>query len=173
MVKFDPSNAECLVFVYKQGVLSTLAHDLRLQVTDFCLDVDEARRTLTARASSSSLRVDCAMRDGAEAEKPLSAGDVKTIESVIVKDVLHSDKYPEIRFLSTCIADIEGGYDVTGTLTLHGVTKQIAARARPDGGRLVVEMPIQQPDCEIKPYSFLLGAFKAKPEVTVRLAVTL
>jgi hypothetical protein len=103
MVKFDPSNAECLVFVYKQGLLSMLAHDLRLQVTDFCLDVDEASRTLTARARASSLRVDCAMRDGAEAEKPLSAGDLKTIESVIVKDVLHSDKYPEIRFLSTCI----------------------------------------------------------------------
>jgi polyisoprenoid-binding protein YceI len=40
-------------------------------------------------------------------------------------DFFNTKQYPTIEFVSTAVAPIEGGYQVTGNLTLHGETKPV------------------------------------------------
>jgi polyisoprenoid-binding protein YceI len=40
-------------------------------------------------------------------------------------DFFNSKQFPEITFRSTAVKAVEGGYEVTGDLTLHGVTKPV------------------------------------------------
>ena len=56
-----------------------------------------------------------------------------------------------------------------GELTLHGVTKPLAARTRLVDGRQQLELTLHQPDYGITPYRAMLGTLKIKPDVTVRI----
>lgn len=49
-------------------------------------------------------------------------------------DFLNVDKYPEAKFVSTSITNVDGDeFDVVGDLTLHGVTKEITIEAEKVG----------------------------------------
>lgn len=49
-------------------------------------------------------------------------------------DFLNVDKYPEAKFVSTSITNVDGdAFDLVGDLTLHGVTKQITIEAEKVG----------------------------------------
>lgn len=175
MPRFDATSAECHVFTFKEGVLSAVAHDLRIRVERFTIDVDEEAGPIEARFHADSLRVDCAMKDGREAPDTLRDGQKRDIEANIVDAVLHPRKHPEIVFRSTKVeGKIEGKVDerrIEGTLSLHGVTRPIHAVARRQAGRWITEVELHQPDFGIKPYSAMLGALKIRATVRVRVSV--
>lgn len=167
--RFDASSAECLVFTYKEGLLSPLAHDLKIRVTRFTLDVDEERRAIKARFDAGSLRVVCAMRGGVEAPGTLSAAQRREIESSIAHDVLDAPAFPEIRFSSTSVRDKGDHYLVKGTLVLHGRTRPVPVHARRPGDFYVAEARLHQPDFGIQPYRGFFGTLKVKADVTVQV----
>lgn len=169
--RLAPPVAVCRVLSYREGLLSRLGHDLELDVTRFEIEVDERARAVVARFDPGSLRVLRAMRDGQELPDALSDADRATIEQHARGDVLDAGHYPEIRFTSSAVADAGGGWDVAGTLALHGVERQIIVQVRPEGGRMVASVPLDQDDFGIRPFSALLGALKVKPDVTVRLSL--
>lgn len=170
MPKLDQSSAECAVFTFKEGLLSSVAHDLRIAVTRFELELEGAR--LTARFDTTSLRVDTPMKDGAPNPSALGAADKEKIAAQIRDDVLHSSKFPEALFRSTSVTVCgDGGYEVAGELTLHGVTKPLRARSQLVSGRQEVELRLHQPDFGITPYRAMLGTLKIQPDVVVRLRV--
>jgi hypothetical protein len=170
--RFHQDNADVLVFTYKEGLLSAIAHDLKIRVTRFAIHVDEATNAIEATFEPGSLRVVTAMKNGQEAHGALSDSDRKKIEENIVDDVLHAKKFPEIRFTSTSVEEDSGtGYRVRGKLTLHGKTREVTFVTRTDGEGQVAEITIHQPDFGITPYSAMLGTLKIKPDVTVRVAL--
>ena len=172
MPSYDSTNAECLVFTFKEGLLSPIAHDLRLRFTRFSLEVDAAASSVVARFDTNSLAVDCPMKEGAENPSALSASDTQKIAGQIREDVLHGSKYPEAVFRShTVIARSDGGYDLEGELTLHGVTKPLAAQTRLVAGRQQLELRLHQPDFGITPYRAMLGTLKIQADVTIRITV--
>jgi len=171
MVHFDASSADCLVLTLKEGLLSAVAHDLKIRVTKFVIIIDEQKRTIEARFDANSLRVVCAMRDGVESPGSLSTANMRDIERTIVRDVLASGTYPEIRFVSTGVREQRGAYVIKGTLTLHGTVRPITVRARLENQRYVAEARVYQPDFGIRPYSAMLGALKVQADVTVRIAI--
>jgi polyisoprenoid-binding protein YceI len=170
MAHYDAASAECLVFTFKEGLLSAIAHDLRIRVTRFDVDV-EGTSAVRARFDADSLRVVSAMHDGVPNEATLSDGDKQKIEGNIRDDVLAAKKHPEIRFDATKITPEGEGFRVEGDLALHGQTRPIAFHARPEGDRLVAEVTLHQPDFGIKPYSAMLGTLKIKPDVRVRCSI--
>jgi polyisoprenoid-binding protein YceI len=86
--------------------------------------------------------------------------------------VLHSNQHPVVRFESTAVTPLDdGGYDISGNLTLHGVTRPISTRTRVENGRQVAEVQIHQPDFGIKPFKAMLGTLKVQPDVRVRCSV--
>jgi hypothetical protein len=171
MVHLDPSSAECLVFTYKGGLLSAVAHDLKIRVTKFVIEVDEATRAISAGFDAASLRVVCAMSAGKEVPRSLTAANKREIEGNIVRDVLDARRYPEIRFVSTGVEEKGGSYVVKGKLALHGHERQVRVQVREAGDHYIAEARIHQPDFGIQPYTALLGTLKVQPDVSVRIVV--
>ena len=142
MAIYNGSNAECFVFTSKEGLFSKAAHDLKIRVEQF---------------------------DGREEDLP--ARDVQKIHNHIVKDVLHSKEFPEVRFVSSSVEAVDGGFRVQGSLTLHGQTRPLSADIRAEGHRWVTDVPLRQPDFGIKPFRALFRTIRIKPDVQVRVSV--
>ena len=161
------------MLTFKEGLLSPIAHDLRLLVTRFSLHVDDAGGTIEASFDSSSLRVDAPMKDGRENPGALSEADKLQIAAQIRDDVLHSAKFPEVVFRSSvCRPRDDGGYDVQGSLTLHGVTRAISAHTTCVEGRQRLELTLHQPDFGITPFRAMLGTLRIRPDVLVYVELT-
>ena len=170
MASYGPDRAECLVYTFKEGLLSTVAHDLELRVTAFAIEVADDARSLEARFDARSLRVERNMHAGRPGSPP-SARDRETIEANIAGDVLEARDFPEIRFRSTAITREGTQAIIEGTLTLHGRTRPITFRAVEESGRWVTEVHLHQPDYGIRPYSALLGTLRVQPAVMVRVTL--
>ena len=171
MIRLGPPHAECLVLTRREGLLSGLGHDLEIAVARFDLRIDEVKRTVDASFDAASLRVVHAFRDARENAITLSDGDRRTIEDNVRRDVLETNRFPEIRFRSTRVVETSDGFDVTGRLSLHGKEREVVLPMRRRDDRYVGEVTLRQPDFGIKPYGVMLGAIRVRPEVVVRIAV--
>lgn len=182
MLKFDPSNVECSVFTFKEGVLSAVAHDLKLKVSKFEIatqmsaqgnDLSEWDISIKAVFDAASLKIVCAMRAGKELPGALKPSDHRDIEKHIAATVLKTEQFPKIRFSST---DVSGGRDnlrITGKLTLCGVTRTVVVPVARQKSSYMAEVMLDQTDFGMKPFSALLGTMKVKPEVKVRMSFAL
>ena len=170
MSTYNQDNAECYIFTFKEGLLSPIAHDLRIKVTRFSIQVDDAGGAVTASFDTSSLRVDTPMKDGKENPSALNDADKEKIAGQIRDDVLHSGKHPEARFQSRAAQKRgDGGYDLEGDLTLHGTTKPIKASTTPSSGRQQLDFTLHQPDFGITPFKAMMGTLKIQADVKVRI----
>lgn len=169
MPRFDPNNAECRVFTFKEGLLSAVAHDLELIVRRFEIDLADDRSRVRAHFDPRSIEVVDAIVDGRRAPDTLSARDKAKIQSNIVSDVIPVKKHPDIRFESTEVEHADGGWRVHGRLELAGRTKDLLVQTKRDGDTDVAEVVLHQPDYGIKPYSAMLGALKIKPDIRIEL----
>jgi hypothetical protein len=166
-MRFDETSASCQVFTFKEGLLSPVAHDLRLRVTRFSIEVAEQ---IVARFDASSLVVESPMKDGADDPSALSEADKHKIAGQIRDDVLHSARFPEITFRSTAWAPrADGGHDLQGELALHGVTRRVEARTTASEGRQCLSLVLHQPDFGITPYRALLGTLRVRADVRIEL----
>ena len=171
MGSYNASTAQCLVYSYKDGLLSKIAHDLKHQVTRFNLRIDPQRAVVEAELDARSLRVMCVMREGREIDGVLSQDDRKKIESQIVDDVLHANSYPIIRFKSTLLADNSNGVRIEGVLDINNTKRSVSTVAWRANGYYQADVEINQPEFGIKPFSAMMGTLKIKPKVLVRMRV--
>ncbi len=154
-----------LVFSYKEGLLSAVAHDLKLIVGTFTIEAEGDR--ITGDFEAASVRVLTAMKDGAEQSGSMSDSMKVDIEKNLQRDVLDSRKFPAIRFEATSVTPSS----VEGRLTLHGTTRSISGKRVDAGGKRIAEFRLDQRDFGIKPFSAMLGTLKIKPEVLVRVSL--
>ena len=172
MQKFDQTSAICRIFTYKEGILSYLAHDLRISVTSFTVTLGGKDRFLEAYVDTRSLRVDCAMEDGKERPDLLSARDRTDIDNNIIRDVLHTDKYPDSILLSSSVKKEGENYLAKADLTLSGRTQEISFEVRrEDSKHYVADVRLLLPDFGIKPFSALLGAIKIRPDILIHIEI--
>lgn len=165
MPRLDSSKAEVLVFTFKEGLLSAVAHDLKLQLTRFTLDHEGER--YVAEFEAGSIRVLTAMKDGRDDPGTLSGSAKVDIEKNTLGDVLDVRKHPTARFESVRVTDAS----MEGRLTLHGVTKTLTGSLQKAAGVTTAEFRFDQRDFGIKPFSAMLGTLKIKPEVLVRVSL--
>jgi polyisoprenoid-binding protein YceI len=159
------------VYTFKEGLLSKLAHDLLIDVTDFKinLDVPEAGFTsgsLEMEIQANSLKVVCALKDG-ERTDALKEKDIADIEKDMSGKVLHPDKYPTVNFRSKTIQEKDGGYKINGDLSLHGVTNSIDFDIETNGVNLKGMITLLQTDYGIKPFKAMMGTLKIKNEINI------
>jgi polyisoprenoid-binding protein YceI len=157
---FDAAAVDCRVSVFREGLLTSVGHDLTLQVTALSLEVrdDDA---ITADFDAGSLRV---------TTEAVSASDRKKIERN-AEETLATRKYPKIEFRSVSVVRNGDRARIEGDLTLHGVTNPISVEARDDGKHWNAKIVLDQRKFGIKPFSAMLGALKVKPEVEVDISV--
>jgi hypothetical protein len=171
MPVYDASNAQCHIFTYKEGVLSAIAHDLKIAVCKFSVTLSEDRTAAHGEFDSSSLKVVCAMKGGAEVHSSLSASDKRKIEGNITRDVLHTRRFPVIRFQSTDIRHGVSGPVVGGTLDMHGRVRPVEAFGRLKDDGLELSVSLNQPDFGIKPYRAMMGTLRVQARLKVHLSV--
>jgi len=169
--QFDASSAQCLVFVLKEGMLSAVAHDVKVQIDEFEVAIDEPTRAIAAIFNADSAQVLTAMRDGQDDPDALSSEQKHQIELNIRTDVLKSREFPDIVFVSESVADSEAGYVAKGNLTIKDVTQSITFPVRRSDGFYVAEAKVHQPDFGIEPYSAMMGAIRVRPTVIVRVSI--
>ncbi len=165
MTRHDARSAEVLIFTFKEGLLSPVAHDLKLEVTRFSVELDA--KTARSELESSSLRLVTAMVNGVEAPSALPGFARSQIEKNLQNAVLETRRYPSVTFQATRVTLTE----LEGQLTLHGVTKPVRGTLRTEPTRWVAEFTLDQRSFGITPYSALFGTLRVRPEVQVRVTV--
>ena len=175
--RLDTNSGDLNVYTFKEGLLSKLAHDLLIDITDFKvnLEVPEAgfaSGSLELEIQTNSLKVICALKDG-EKTDALKEKDVADIEKDMGGKVLHPDKYPTANFSSKAIQEKEGGYKINGDLSLHGVTKSIDFDIDTNGGNLKGMITLLQKDYGIKPFKAMMGTLKIKNEINIGFDLSL
>jgi len=158
MTRIGQDTGSIEVFTFREGALSALGHDLRLRVSRF--DIDLLADSVSARVEASSLRVVGAMRGGNPADGTLS-------ERNCARDVLEAQKFAEATFVSSEVKQIEGGWSVRGTLTIHGVAHEGTFHVQRKDGRAIARIDVDIRSFRMKPYSAMLGALRVKPQVLV------
>jgi polyisoprenoid-binding protein YceI len=171
MIVYDANTAQCVVYSFKEGLLSKLAHDLKHRVTRFSVRVDEQTRAIEAEIDAQSLKVECVMKEGVETENGISDDDRKKIEGQIIEDVLNARKHPLIKFRSTAVVERPDALEIQGILELNDHRRPVTTLARRVNGHYVAQLTINQPEFSITPFSAMMGALKIKPEVLVRIHV--
>ena len=147
---------ELLVFTFKEGLLSRVAHDLKLAVEEVRLSLEADR--IEVWMAADSLRVRCAMKNGREDHRALSASNRREIETIISEQILHTRRHPTIHYSGVIQED-----SVVGTLTLCGVSQSVVLPWRAGHG----EITLDQRRFGIMPYRAMMGALKLKPELKV------
>lgn len=69
----------------------------------------------------------------------IDTNNVKRDEHLRAPDYFNAKQFPSMDFRSTDVKAVDGGYEVTGELTLHGVTKPVSFTLQ--GGDKVIEFP--------------------------------
>jgi hypothetical protein len=159
-------DASITLYTFKEGLLSKLAHDLRLSVTQFEI---RARGTeLSARFDPRSIRVDGVMRGGQLVRGEPSESDKRKIQGNMLDDVLRAQEYGEITFRGRSLSR-ESPFTVDGELTLCGVTRPLTALLVLRGERLVAELELTPSQWGIKPYRALGGTLKVQDRIRVAI----
>ena len=132
--QLDASSAECLLFVLKEGLLSAVAHDLKLRVDEFEVAIDEPTKSVAAIFNAESLRVINAMKDGKDDPGALSEDNKKQIELNIRLDVSDASGIEDWRFT---IRDRNGA--LFNSFSGEGMpAQQIIWNGRSSSGELVI-----------------------------------
>jgi polyisoprenoid-binding protein YceI len=167
--RIDVGQSRFTVRVFVGGLLSSFGHDHTIAARNFSGEtqftygtVAPASLEMTVRAASLSVT------------DKVSQSDREKIEATMRDEVLEVAKYPEINFRSknvTASRIDEGVYrvQISGELTLHGVTRGAVINARASFGagglRAQGEFSIKHSDYNLKRVSVAGGTIKVKEEI--------
>ena len=117
--------------------------------------------------------VSFATKDMKVTDPDISDKDRAEIQSTMLgPKVLDAEKYPEIRFKSSHIEQTSPGhYNVTGTLDLHGTSKQLSFEVTGAPDHYQGKSKLKQSDFGIKPISLFGGSVKVKDELELEFDV--
>ncbi len=154
------------VFTYKDGPLARFAHDLRLTVQRFSVEVQG--RDVRATFDPRSLVVDGVVKGTRIDPRTLTEKDVREILENLERHVLRWRQHPEIAFTGRVAASRDGVATVKGTLRLVGREGPLDVSLKRQGDRVVGEASLLQTRWGIQPFSAMLGAIRIKNLVLVR-----
>lgn len=157
------------VFVFKDGLLSRLGHDLRLSVHEFELHV--RNKAVTGSFNSGSLRVDGVMKRGKLVADGLSAKDKRKVEASVREQVLQSERFPRIELEAR--AETSGdSARVCGSLTLLGRRCALdPVHVIPAGTNILARTALTPSRWGVAPYKALAGALKVRDHLEVELTL--
>lgn len=151
-----------------EGRAARMGHSLELAIDAWeaaveLLDGEPVR--VRFRCVLSSMRVSSATGG----VLPVTELDRRTIVRNALR-TLGADQHPYVEFEGD-IAPAEGGYELTGTLTIAGAARPFSCTAATSHSEgqwgVVVDSSVRQSDFGITPYSQMLGALRVADEVGV------
>ncbi len=155
------------ILTFKDGLLSTAGHDLKLSVARFDLAIAPDFSTADLAIRAPDIQVICAMRDGREDRDALTSARKNEIHENLERKVLETDKYPTIAFHATAISEEE----IVGELRLHGANRIVRGKCATNANAVEATFTIDVRDFGMVPFKALLGTLKVKPAVLVRVMI--
>jgi polyisoprenoid-binding protein YceI len=158
------------VHVYKAGLLGGLGHEHEVRAHGYAgtvaYDVGHPSR------SRVSLTVPT---DSLEVVIAGDSSDIPAITKHMREDVLHVDRFPEIRFTGSAVVVRDSTLHLRGDLTMEGVTRPVEMDLRlevtPEILHVRGSFTVKQTDFGIAPYGTALGTVKVKNDVTFTLDI--
>src|SRR5207237_124538 len=119
------------VFTYKDGVLSAMAHDLRLTVEQFVVTLDDD--TVRGEFDLRSLALDGPVENVVVRPERCDERMRAEVEQAAQRRILHTEQHPASRFVGRAVPSAQG-FKVSGELALAGRTAPVSFDVRDDGG---------------------------------------
>ena len=167
------AEGEIHVYTFKEGVLSHIAHDLRLTLERFRVRFEQ--ETLSATFETDSLRVDGVMRTGELDPQGLDAGQRREIEHTLRTVILKTRRYPSARLEARADPGTrvnDAVFSVSGELELAGERRSLSFDVRREGAGFQTEIELVPSQWGIRPYRALLGAIRLQDRVRVVARLT-
>ena len=174
MATLSENEISVKIYTRREGLASPFAHDLEIRAQRLTCEFRKSGHgafAVEAHIDARRLRVRCAVTGMHEESGVLSLADKDRINAHIQQDVLHTDTFPDIHFVSTHVDAVPDSLDVTGELTLMGCTRTIRLLAHRVHRHFVATTQIHQPDFGIKPFAAPLGLMRVKPDVLVEISL--
>ena len=159
-----PQQSAVTIHVFKAGLFSGLGHNhvVLAPLGGASMDPEGLKA-----------EVSFAVKDMQVLDPEVSDKDRAEIQSTMLGlKVLDAAKYPEIRFKSSRIEQTSAGhYNVTGTLELHGTSKQLSFEVTGTPEHYHGATKLKQSNFGIKPISLFGGSVKVKDELELEFDV--
>lgn len=158
------TNGEVFLYTFKEGILSAIAHDLRLRLKRFRLEFDGAE--VVGKFIASSLVVDGVMLGEKLDDTVLSDRDKSKIRAAVLGEVLRTSEFDKVVFRGR--VSQEGAILVAkGELEMVGTKQPLRVQARLREGRYVGEIELTPSLWGVRPYRALGGTLKVQDRVRV------
>jgi len=167
--QLDREDSSFFLWTFKDGLMARLAHDLKIAVDDYDLQLEEEPegrlRALRLEVKVADLRVLGAVKERRIVEGQLSPADLDDIHSKLRREVLEVGTHPTITFNAR---ELRRGR-LAGELCLKGHTRplEVPCKLTREGQslRCTGKVRFRQSDFGLKPFRAFLGAIKLKDEV--------
>jgi polyisoprenoid-binding protein YceI len=157
------------VFTFKEGLLSSVAHDLRIRLEKFEVTLDG--QALRADFDLNSLHVDGPVENGSVNLTGYDASKRAEVEKAMRNDVLHTDKFPTASFSG--LAKPKGsGFDVSGSLAMAGKHVPLEFEVKNGGDTYKGRIELQPSRWGIEQYKALLGAIRLKDMIRIEFVLS-
>ena len=153
------------IYTFKKGLLSRVAHDLRLKLSP--CGVALSGNQVTGQFALRSLQLDGALIDGKIAPHLLDQKDKKKILDNVHNKVLRSQTHPEVKLTGTITGDL-----FSGQLHLCGRLAPIACPLEKTESSVSGQIELRPSDWGISPFKALLGAIQLQDRVLVAFHFT-
>ncbi len=152
------------IHVHKAGLLSRFGHNHTVMAPVSKVTIDPEAMSVEIVVLSKEMKV---------TDTEVSDKDRAQIQAdMLGPKVLNAARFPEIRFKSSRIEPAGGGhFHVTGTLDLHGVSKEVALEMTGGPDHYQGKTKLKQTDFGIEPISVAGGAVKVKDELDLDLDI--
>lgn len=160
----DAPHSLITIHVYKSGLFSGFAHDHVIIAPVAQGTIDNTKLSVEIAVSTKQMKV-----TDPEASESTRA---EVQAAMLGPKVLDADKYPEIRFKSSRVEQTAPGhYRVTGTLSLHGVNKELSFEISGGPDRYQGKTKLNQTDFGIKPITIGGGTIKVKDQIELEFDI--
>ena len=161
----DVQHSKLTVFVYKGGLFSALADN-------HVINAPIASGTV-ATTPSPAIELVVNAADLVPLDPDLDQSKRAEVRTrMLGAEVLDTSRFPTIKFVSTAIEPTGSDqWKVSGSLTIHGVTKAVTFPVTRSGGRYRGETRIRQTDFGIKPIRIAGGTVSVKDELKIEFDI--
>jgi polyisoprenoid-binding protein YceI len=159
-----PRNSTIIIHVGKTGLFSGFGHNHTISAPIAHAAIDPKSKTASITVLTREMKV---------LDPDASEKDRQEIQATMLgPKVLDAQKYPEIHFTSTRIEQTSAGeFKVTGSLELHGVTKQLEFPVTGTPEHYTGKTKLKQTEFGIQPVSVGGGTVKVKDEIELEFNV--
>ncbi|HLW77003.1 MAG TPA: YceI family protein [Bryobacteraceae bacterium] len=162
----DTERSTITIHVGKAGLFSAAGHEHWVDAPISAGVVDESAPRAEFTVETAKMRV----RPDPKVDAKTQVQIQKDMEDMTL-DIAH---YREIKFQSSRVEKTgDASWRVTGTLSLHGVSKPVAVEVSREGGAFSGKTILKQTDFGIKPISVGGGAIKVKNEIDIEFKIFL